>query len=207
MSGSGGLSGSIARFRCFKVRDLTFPPCTGEKPRRAGAAAPPGGGGDPRGPKMSKIQVYTQIDQPEPFSSLFSGIFLNDFSWGDFFQDSARAHAGSFLIARNPADPLRGPLMYWRRTCRGGSCFPATAQGAPGPPTSGVLFVLRSITEVKQKQLALFPPFWPPTVCFEVKNTPGTWPGDGPAAATGAAAAPGAARRPGENRAERPRSR
>ena len=60
---------------------------------------------------------------------------------------------------------------------------------------------------MKQKELALFPPFWPPTECIEVKNTPGTWPGDGTAGVTEAVAAPGAARRPGEYRAERPPSR
>ena len=70
-----------------------FPLYRGKTPPRQGGAPARGGGGDPRGPRMSKIQVYTQIDQPEPFSSLFSGIFLNDFSWGDFFQDSARARA------------------------------------------------------------------------------------------------------------------
>ena len=36
----------------------------------------------------------------------------------------------------------------------------------------GVLFVLRSIMEVKQKRLALFPPFWLPTEGFEVKTAP-----------------------------------
>ena len=87
---------------------------------------------------------------------------------------------------------------------RSSAHLPWTAQGAPGHPTSGVLFVLRSISEVKQKQLALFPPLWLPTECFEVKNTPETWPGEGTAAATGAAAAPGTARRARENRAERP---
>ena len=54
--------------------------------------------------------------------------------------------------------------------CRGGSHSPGTAQGAPGPATKGVLFVLRSITEVKQKILALFPLFWLLTEGFEVEN-------------------------------------
>ena len=48
------------------------PPSRGGRPAR---------GGDPRGPKMSKIQVYSQIDRPDSFFPLFSGIFGNDFSW------------------------------------------------------------------------------------------------------------------------------
>ena len=43
------------------------PPSRGGRPAR--------GGGRPPGPKMSKIQVYTQIDRPDSFFSLFFGVF------------------------------------------------------------------------------------------------------------------------------------
>ena len=36
----------------------------------------------------------------------------------------------------------------------------------------GILFVLRSVMEVKQERWALFPPIWLPAEGFEVKTTP-----------------------------------
>ena len=201
MSWSGGLSGSIARFRCFKVRDLTFPPCTGEKPRRAGAAAPPGvGGGTPgvrRCRKYKSILKSTVRNRSFRFFPAFSGMILAGEKIPFLYKARARARSQE---GGRPV-PFLG-LVHM--DARSATHLPWTAQGAPGPATKRVLFVLRRITEVKQKKLALFPPFWPPTECFEVKNTPGTWPGGPTAAVPDPVAAPGTARRPGENRAERP---
>ena len=86
-----------------------FPMYRGKTPPRQGGA-PARGGGTPRGPKMSKIQVYTHFDRPDSFFPLFFGIFGNDFSWEKItvFLDSARARARGARGAGRGARGLEG---------------------------------------------------------------------------------------------------
>ena len=86
---------------------------------------------------MSKTQVYTQIDRPDSFFPLFSGIFGNDFSWEKItvFLDSARNRpAPSRSQEGGRPVPFLG-LVHMEVQI--GSEYPWTAQGAPWPQQRG----------------------------------------------------------------------